>query len=287
MLDFFRSTFTWKNHPWRPDAYYKYPGGFVGQTGQVYHVRFNLQARIEIRERPESPGAEIFLGSPCRSEYTIARRNLFQIPSGEWRMAFTRDSSVPIAHRPSWETESGRCSSLRQTFQNYWIDLRSFPACTELTATREVVKAALARDLLGACCSYRDAARGLQVTVEFPVNLINLNEDPPEFQVCTGPVIVPDLATWDGSGVHRVFLAHVALSSFEHVEFILRREVQASEADREWLDRPRGRDRLELIDPGHAPAGYPPSRPRLTVYNETWELDARNVFLRADNPLQI
>ena len=96
-------------------------------------------------------------------------------------------------------------------------------------------------------------------------------------------VILPDLATWDGSEVQRVFLAHVAFTEFDHVEFILRREVEAAPAEREWLDQPRGLDRLALIDPTNKPANYPPRRPRPTVYNEVWELPARNVILRAAN----
>ncbi len=85
MINFPRSTFTWKSHPWRPDPFFKWPG-FVGRYGQSYHVRFNLEARCEVTEEASGKSAELFLGAPCRTEYTIARRNLFQIPSGEWRL---------------------------------------------------------------------------------------------------------------------------------------------------------------------------------------------------------
>ena len=46
MIDFSRSTFTWHNHPWTPDPYYRYAGGFVGEPGQVYHVRFGLGSQL-------------------------------------------------------------------------------------------------------------------------------------------------------------------------------------------------------------------------------------------------
>jgi hypothetical protein len=75
----------------------------------------------------------------------------------------------------------------------------------------------------------------------------------------------------------------VAFSRLDRVEFILRREVEAAPAEKEWLDRPRGRDRLELRDPGYPPPGYPPPRPRLTAYHETWELEATHVVQRARN----
>ena len=48
MIDFSRSTFTWHTHPWSPDPYYRYAGGFVGEPGQVYHVRFGLEASCQI-----------------------------------------------------------------------------------------------------------------------------------------------------------------------------------------------------------------------------------------------
>ena len=43
-------------HPWKPDPYYKWPGGFVGEHGQVYHVRFTLEARCVLRD---SGGARV------------------------------------------------------------------------------------------------------------------------------------------------------------------------------------------------------------------------------------
>ena len=93
-------------------------------------------------------------------------------------------------------------------------------------------------------------------------------------------MIVPDLQTWDGSQVSRVFLAHVAMTRFDHVEFILQRDVAAAPEERQWHDQPRGRDRLELLDPTNEPPGYPPPRPQPTAYNEVWELAARNEFWR-------
>ena len=283
MLNFPRSTFTWKSHPWQPDPYYKYAGGYVGEPGQVRHVRFNLEAKCDIRVEATGQVTELFLGAPCRTEYTIPRRNLFQIPNDEFRMAFSRQRQLTIAKRPSSESEPAPVINLDETFQAHDITLRYFPAADELTETAQIVAATLNHDCLNVRSSYRDAAQGLTVSVEYPVNLINVAKAEAEFQVCTGPVIVPDLTTWDGAEVRRVFLAHVAITAFDFVEFILRREVDVAEAERAWLDQPRGRDRLALHDPANPPPGYPPPRPRPTVYNETWEFEAVNVAMRAEN----
>ena len=80
-----------------------YAGGFIGKEGDVRHVRFNLESRCVISDESGSQLSELFVGAPCRSEYTIPRRNFFQIPSDEFRMAFSRtqvrfrSQSVPAA----------------------------------------------------------------------------------------------------------------------------------------------------------------------------------------------
>ena len=91
MINFPCSSFTWKSRPHTPDPYFKYSGGFVGDPGQAYQVRFNLEAACEIRDESTDHVAELFVGAPCRTEYTIARRNLFQVPSSEFRFAFSRE----------------------------------------------------------------------------------------------------------------------------------------------------------------------------------------------------
>lgn len=298
MINFPRSTFTWQSHPWSPDPYYRYPGGFVGEPGQSYHVRFNLEASCIITDEVSGKRTELFLGAPCRTEYTIATRNLFQVPSGEFRMPFSRRYQLALAKEPSYVRENVAAVLLNEAFQNHKIDIRTYRQVSELTDTQAIINATLANDLLNAASTYRDNERSLTLAIEYPVNLINLNvaasqnaimparkgmiAGHPEFQICTGPVLLPDLATWDGKEVTRVFLAHVAFTAFDHVEFILQREVDAAPEARAWLDQPRGRDRLALLEPTNVPPGYPPSRPRPTVYNEVWELPAINRVFRAE-----
>ena len=281
MINFSRSSFMWKSHPWQPDPYYKWPGGFVGDPGQAYHVRFGVEARCAVRRLDSGVASEIFLGEPCRSEYTIAAENLFQIPSGEWRMAFSRHCQLSLAGRPSGEEEDAVARPLAECFAEHQIDIRSHGAAEVLDEVGDIVAATLANDLLSGRCRYRDPEGAFEVEIEFPVNVMNLNVADGQFQVCTGPVIVPDLSSWDGAEVPRLFVAHVAFSRFDRLELILRRRVEAAPQERQWLDAPRGRDRHELHDPKQVPAGYPPSRPQPTVYNETWDLAASNVVLRA------
>ncbi len=283
MIAFHRSSFHWRSWPWKPDPVYKYTGGFVGVPGQAYQVRFHLEASCIVEDLKTGRKTEMYLGAPCRTEYTIARRNLFQVPSDEWRMAFSRSMSIPISRRPSTEPAGFKGTPLEKQFQAHEIDIRQYGSEEILSDARDVVDATLNRDLMNGRIAYVDTARNLKVTLEFPVDLININEEDAEFQVCTGPVVLPDLETWGGGEVHRVFLADAAISGFDHAEFILRREIEAAEREKHWYEAPRGRDRLELNDPENPPPDYPPRRPRPLVYNETWEKESENVILRTKN----
>lgn len=283
MIDFPRSFFTWKTFPVQDDPYYKYAGGFIGREGDVRHVRFNIEASCAISDDNGGVLAELFVGAPCRTEYTIPRQGFFQIPSSEFRMAFSRSHRIPIARRPSSEKEPASAQKLSESFHDHDISLKELPHPIELTAAEPLIEATLANALLNASCAYRDAQTGLRVTVQFPVNLINVNREDATFQVCTGPLVLPDLATWNGRGVDRVFLAHVAFTAFDYIEFILRREVAAAPEELEWLHQVEGRDRNELHDPNNRPPGYPPKRPSPTVYHEVWAFPSSNTILRAPN----
>ena len=192
-------------------------------------------------------------------------------------MAFSRHAAPTIAKRPSTETEP--CQSVRhsESFADHMIDIRE-TGHRELNTVADVVRATLDNDHLGARTRYGDD-RGFDVELEYPINVMNLNADGSQFQVCTGPILLPDLDTWDGCEVARVFQAHVAVSDFDFVEFILREEIDAAPEVRAWLDQPRGRDRLELLDPDKPPDSHPPARPKPFAYNETWEFDASNAIL--------
>ena len=60
------------------------------------------------------PPLEIFLLQPCLAEYTIADRNLFQVPSQEFRVALSRTHGIPIASRPSSGMRADRAVAARR-----------------------------------------------------------------------------------------------------------------------------------------------------------------------------
>ena len=285
MINFHASTFAWKGHPTKPDPHYKYPGGLGSKSGVVIHVRMSLEAVCTITDESTGHVSEMFMNAPCRAEYTIAKRNLFQVPGNQFRYAFNRERTVTIANRPSDEVEEIKNSSLAESFDSHKLDVRHYDNASTTADPAEIIEATLANDLMTARSTYRDTDRGLSIAIEYPVNLINVNPVDAEYQVCTGPVIVPDQETWDGKNVSRVFLAHVAFTASDYVEFILRREVDPSDSEKQWLTKPRGLDRNALHDPANQPSDYPIRKWQATAYSEVWEKEgADNIIMRVPNP---
>ncbi len=279
MIDFSRSFLTWTHHPHVPDPVYAYAGGLLADPGDVVSVRLQADARLEVR----SDAGEVFtcyVIAPCRAEYTIVSDNLFQIPSGEYRAVFSESLSVPIAKRPSNETEDVRRQVIAEKYAAFDVAIRRLPNVSPLTSVGGLIAATLDGARINAACTYRDETTGLSVTVEFPVELINFDRANQKFQVCTEPVILPDLATWDGQGLDRVFLAAAAFSSFDHVEFILRREIEPAASELSWYHQVRGRDRNELREGAVEPPGVERGRPAPLVFNEVWKRRAEVVLAR-------
>ena len=277
MIDFNRSFITWTIDWTEPDPVYAFPGGFVGEPGEATTSRLQIDACCEIVDEARGTACAIYLTAPCRSEFIIADDNLFQVPNGEYRAAVTDAFTVPIATEPSWHDEGTRRQPIDERFAEVAIDLRTEDAVA-LESDDAVVAASLAGARLNAQSTYRDEAQGLTVTVEYPIKLINLHAGGGRYQVCTGAVALPDLTTWDGAGVDRVFAAHAAFTADDHVEFILRRSVDVAEHELDWAAAVRGRDRYQRRDSGE-PADRP--RPRAAGYFETWELPAVNTIWQA------
>ena len=173
-------------------------------------------------------------------------------------MLFGREETIPISYSPRDEPEDLKRSKISDLFAEHSFEIRTIEDAQEITTHDGVIDSTLADELMNARTTYLDEKRQVSVTLEFPVKLINLQKQEKLFQVCQGVVPIPDLATWDGTSVHRVFLADLAFSEFDYIEFILQRTVEVAEQEKEWYYQVRGRGRYELHDPSNPPPGHPP-----------------------------
>ena len=284
MIDFGRSYFTWKSHPIKPDPYYKYAGGFVGRDGAVHRVRIQFDASATLTNEKTGARDELYLLAPCRNEYTIVTENLFQIPNGEFRVLFGREHEVPLIRRPTSEPSDSKRTKLRDRFADYSVQVRTIEGAREISTPGGVIEATRADELMNGRTTYRDPEREVSVTLEYPIRLINLQAKENLFQVCMGPVPLPDLTTWDGTSVDRAHLAELAFSGFDYIEFALQRMVEPAESEKAWYYAVRGRDRGELRDPAKPPPGKPRKPQSAPVFHEIVSQKVQTVVLAASAP---
>ena len=118
MLDFTRSFITWTRPHRQRHPYYKWHGGFVGQLGDIYRVRMQVEATMDVVDPSNDLRVRHFLIYRCRTELTIATDQFFMLPSGEWCEVFSRDHSVPIARLPSDVSEPGGRTPWNERFSD-------------------------------------------------------------------------------------------------------------------------------------------------------------------------
>ncbi len=280
MIDFERSFFTWTSHPFEPDPHYINAGGMTQGAGSVRNVRVTYEAKCDITNTKTGETEELFLLSPCRSEYTIPKEEFFQLPSGEWRVLFSRTHRISLTRRPS--TEDGKAEASTLNLADARFTTRTHSNFAALTSAKEVIEATLANKPLNARTTYEDEAAGYKWAIEYPARTMNLNVEEGLFQVDTGPIPLPDMSSYDGKRPMRAFLSFVAFSEFDSAEFILRREVEPSEEDKKWLFQSPGKWRYTLRDPNNPPQDHPPRPNWPTIYNETMVIKTSNQFLSAE-----
>ena len=279
MIDFERSFFTWTSQPFKLHPHYINSGGMTQGAGSVRNVRVTYEAKCDITNTRTGETEELFLLSPCRAEYTIPKEEFFQLPSGEWRVVFSRTHRISLAKKPSTEGKTSKAGKLGLADARFTT--RTHSNFAVLRSAQEVIDATLANQPLNARSTYEDEASGYKWAIEYPARTMNLNVEEGLFQVDTGPIPFPDMSSYDGKRPMQAFLSYVAFSEFDSAEFILRREVEPSEEDKKWLFQSPGKWRYTLRDPNNPPPGHPPRPNWPLVYNETKVLKTSNLFLSA------
>ncbi|MBM4438449.1 MAG: hypothetical protein FJ029_14755 [Actinobacteria bacterium] len=281
MIDFGHSQATWTSRPYVPHPHYVNDGGMRQGASAVRDVRHLIEATCTLTSRATAHVEEIFLLHSCLAEFTIPKRDFFVLPSYQYRALLSRTHSIPIARRLLAEREDRKAEPFG--YADLKLTMRTFRQAERLTTARQAIEATLAGKPLNARTTYRDDREGWTVTLEYPVRTMNLSVEEDLFQVDTGELALPDMATWDGQRVSRAFIAHVAFSQFDSAEFILRREVEPADTEKLWLHVPPPDGwRWELQDQRDPAPGHPPRMPWPTTFNDTVTLTVANEFWSAE-----
>lgn len=189
-------------------------------------VRILIDAVCTLTDNSTGESKAYYLIAPCRAEDTHGDAGLFYMPSYEFCGIWAEDESHII--RTHW-------FSHRDNRQNRYregdaIDVREFSQTRQLPDNESVFDATMgSTEPLISRTTLHDGQRGITAVLEYPVNTMNVKEDPVRFQVDTGPLIVPDFERDCARPIECFEVAYIVYNRFDEAHFILRRPVAGRE----------------------------------------------------------
>jgi len=192
--------------------------------------RFELESRCRI-SGPVTGNAsrEYVLSVSCKTEQVNVGEDIWHDPNADMCLVASPEEFLIIK---SWdrnhrgvmldpptlgEQPERHVGQVADAFSDLRIDV--VPSTARLLAnTKEIVDATLENQPLVSQTEYV-LEDGTQVWLEYPLKLINASQRETFYQVDTGPILVPDISSYDGrnpiSLLRKAFMAHNSLDCTE------------------------------------------------------------------------
>jgi hypothetical protein len=186
-------------------------------------ARIQLDAACTMIDDKAGTSEIFYLVAPCRSERMYVETPLFLMPNYEFGGVWGKDDFQII--RTHWVSarDNREYGQNRVRWADVHLDIRHFADTRQLANRPQIIEAVLANRPLVARTELRNAENGQRAILEYPIKIMNLSKSPPQFQVDTGPLILPDFASTAARPVERFDVAHVVYNGFTKAEFMLRR----------------------------------------------------------------
>ena len=216
-----------------------FANSYMTWFGAGNHARIQLDAACTIVDEQAGTEESFYLIAPCRSERCYTADPLFTMPNYEFSGIWSREEFLLI--RTHWvsERDNRMYGVIREHWDDVHLDIRHFEQAEELPDRGAIVTATLANRPLIARTELRDEGGRQRAVLEYPVRTMNvlpvqapgIQRDPPQFQVDTGPLIVPDFGSTADRQIERFDMGYVVYQEFDQAEFILRRPVPVPAAE--------------------------------------------------------
>jgi hypothetical protein len=153
---------------------------------------------------------------------------LFQLPNYEFCGIWSADEFLII--RTAWvsERDNRQYGLGRERWLDIRLDIRTFAHTEVLTDDTAILKATLDNRSLNARTEVVHDETGRRALLEYPVKTMNVMQEPPRFQVDTGPLILPDFNATTDHLIQTLEMAHVVYNRVDKAEFILRKPAPES-----------------------------------------------------------
>jgi len=195
------------------------------------NARIQLDAACTIVDEVSGNEEQFYLIAPCRAERCYVPGQLFRMPNYEFSGIWSQEEFLLI--RTQWvsERDNRTYGVNRDTWDDMHLDIRHFVEATELPDRASIVAATFANQPLIARTELRNEATQQRAVLEYPVRTMNVLPNPPQFQVDTGPIIIPNFSSTTTRQIEDFAMAYVVYQDFEQAEFIRREPVAVPSAE--------------------------------------------------------
>ena len=223
-IDFANSYMTWF-----PSE--QQPASGTPSVDQQNIARIQLDAACTLCDERLGTSETFYLIAPCRSERMYVDGPLFLMPNYEFAGVWGQDDFQLI--RTHWISlrDNREYGMNHVRWSHVRLDVRRFAQARLLEGPGQIVEATLANLPLIARTEVWNAERTERAILEYPIKTMNLTQNPPRFQVDTGPLLLPDFGSGAAHAVERFEVAHVVYNALTKAEFILRRPTPISPGD--------------------------------------------------------
>jgi hypothetical protein len=212
------------------------------QSDRVNHTpRLQLDAVCTVTAS-DGAARQFALTTACVGENMYVAEGLVQLPAYEFVMIAEHRTEYAIRKRgattaedvretrrfgEAMPTHSGKPTRVTELA----VHLVPFDRVTPLTTYEEIRAALLAGQPITCRTSYRAAeGGGARVVLEYPAKIVNVQHDRPNWQIDTGPILVPDFAATAELLADRLELAYIVFNSWTRAEVLERRPTPVTPA---------------------------------------------------------
>jgi hypothetical protein len=211
------------------------------RSDRVNHTpRLQLDAVCTVTASGEA-ARQFVLTTACVGENMYVAEGLVQLPAYEFVMIAEHRTEYAIRKRGATTAEdvreARRFGEAMPTYSGHQtrvteLAVRLVPLehATPLTTYDEIQAAMLAQQPITCRTSYTAAANGTRVVLEYPAKIVNVQHDRPNWQIDTGPILVPDFEATSTLFVGRLELAYILFNSWNRAEVLERRPTPVTSA---------------------------------------------------------
>jgi hypothetical protein len=209
-----------------------YGRSFINTKARWNSPRFWIESRLRITDPATKTPREYFQGGLCKSEFTFPARGMFQPDNYDFLPVFSQVDCVVFRRHITERGNYREVKPIAQAWGGTEMAVRHFRG-RMLRNVEEISRAMASGKQLVGQTEIRDEKSGRVAVIEFPIKTINWQRDTGDWQVDTGPVLLPDLTVPPDQWSAKLRLAFVAFNAPDWAEFLVDEPTPVRENQKE------------------------------------------------------